>query len=52
MTIDQTERELFGQPLKPLDRLVAGVIVIVGALGHLLLGFTALVLVYAVLFAV
>lgn len=47
MTLEQTEREIFGQALKPLDRLVAGVIVGVGALGHVLLGVTALTLLYA-----
>ncbi|MFB6173582.1 MAG: hypothetical protein ABEI39_02975 [Halobacteriales archaeon] len=47
MTVEQLERETLGQPLEPADRLVAGVIAVVGAVGHAALGLAVLTLLYA-----
>lgn len=34
MSISTIERETFGAPLAPLERLVIGLVVVVGAVGH------------------
>jgi hypothetical protein len=50
MTLEQMERRTFGAALDPLDRLVAGVCVVVGGVGHALLAGTFLALLYALVF--
>jgi hypothetical protein len=52
MAIANVEREQFGPPLAPIERLVAGLIVIVAAAGHLALLAAAVVYFYALLLPV
>ena len=48
MAVAEREREVFGQELKPLDRILAGAAVVFGALGHAALAAAGAGLVYAV----
>jgi hypothetical protein len=52
MTVADLERDVFGQPLRPIERAISGLLVVAGALGHAALALAALVLFYVVLFAV
>jgi hypothetical protein len=49
MNVTEIERDVVGQPLEPIDRLVAGLVVAVAAVGHALLGAVVLTLLYALL---
>lgn len=51
MTLEQMERRTFGAALDPLERLVAGVCVLVGGIGHALLAAAFLAFLYALVFA-
>jgi hypothetical protein len=50
MAITTAERELFGEPLTPVERATSGLIAAVGAVGHLLLVAVVLLLLYGLLF--
>ncbi|MCD2199149.1 hypothetical protein LPA44_04445 [Halobacterium sp. KA-4] len=51
MAVAERERELFGQELEPIDRVLAGAAVAFGALGHAALAAAGAGLAYAVLTA-
>ncbi|WP_198951546.1 MULTISPECIES: hypothetical protein [Halorubrum] len=48
MSVSTVERDIFGDSLAPIERLVCGLIVAVGAIGHAALGAAAVLLFYAV----
>jgi len=50
MSIADLERDVFGKPLKPIERAVSGIVVVVGAIGHAALAAAALLLFYVLLF--
>ncbi|EMA09102.1 hypothetical protein SAMN05443574_11812 [Haloarcula vallismortis] len=50
MAIAQREREVFGQPLETAERVIAGLAVLAGALGHAALLAAAGLLFYVLLF--
>jgi hypothetical protein len=51
MAVAERERELLGQKLEPIDRVLAGAAVVFGALGHAALAAAGAGLAYAVLTA-
>ncbi|MFU1780844.1 hypothetical protein ACM16X_05640 [Haloarcula japonica] len=50
MAIAQRERQVFGQPLEMAERVVGGLVVAAGALGHAALLAAAALLFYVLLF--
>ncbi|WP_162832668.1 hypothetical protein [Halorubrum tebenquichense] len=48
MSVSTVEREVFGDPLAPIDRFVCGLIVAVGAIGHAALAAAIVTFLYAV----
>ena len=50
MAIAQHERQVFGQPLKTAERVIGGLVVVAGALGHATLLAAAGLLFYVLLF--
>ncbi len=50
MSVTTFERQTFGEPLTAVERLIGGVVVAAGAIGHIALGLTAAVFLYALLF--
>jgi hypothetical protein len=50
MSIAQRERQVFGQPLETAERVIGGIIVAAGALGHAALLAAAGLLFYVLLF--
>jgi hypothetical protein len=51
MTVAELEEDFFGEPLTPVERVLAGIPAVVGAVGHVLLGATAVLLLYVLLTA-
>lgn len=49
MSIAAFERDVFGEPLTPATRFVAGVTFGLGAVGHVLLGSVAALFLYVLL---
>lgn len=49
MSVTTLEEDVFGEALTPVERVLAGVPVVLGALGHLLLGTVAVLLLYGLL---
>lgn len=52
MSIADLERDVFGQALQPIDRVVAGLVVVAGGIGHAALGAAALLLFDVLLFGI
>jgi len=50
MSVADLERDVFGQPLRPMERAVSGLVIVAGAVGHAALATAALLLFYVVLF--
>lgn len=51
MSIANVERKAFGDPLTPTERLVAGIVTVIGAAGNILLGLVGVWLLYALVVA-
>lgn len=51
MSVAQFERQILGEPLTDVERIVGGLIVAIGTIGHAALGLAVAAFVYAVLFA-
>lgn len=49
MTIETIEQEVFGAPLTPMERAIGGIITVLGAVGHIVLGVAAVVFFAALL---
>ena len=48
--IDVTERALIGEPLRPVERAVAGIVLLSGAVGHAALVAAAVIPFYVLLY--
>lgn len=51
MTPSTLEADFFGEPLTPTERLLAGIEVALGVVGHVLLASTAVLLLYVLVTA-
>ncbi|NHX35003.1 MULTISPECIES: hypothetical protein [Halolamina] len=51
MALTTLEEEFFGEPLTPVERVLAGIPAVLGAVGHLLLASTAVLLLYVLVTA-